>query len=267
MSIEVLSRLAAEDAALYVLSQTDVGSLHVGGEVFDALRFLRFAEESHRPGPVSLLSSEGGLPVQSDMLDSVAKLDSKFSQASRDTVRDNFLVNNRFVAGAELGIDGVMSLLQSVCKDVLLTDAGLAILENDSQSKDSILTLCKLILIKASRSNSGASTLFHLLEQYPTHRPVAVSSMAKPLIIRIRAGGSGNGRPELICGCSCSTFYRLSSGLDEEEEEGRLVEAIFEDAAALPVELIGTGGTVKLGSWPRPAPSALVTVTVTPSTS
>jgi len=96
---------------------------------------------------------------------------------------------------------------------------------------------------------------------------LAVLSMAKPLIFRIRAGGSGDGRPELVCGCSCSTFYRLSSGLDQEEEEGRLVEAIFEDTAALPVELLGAGGTVKLGSWPRPAPSALVTVAVTPSTS
>ena len=95
---------------------------------------------------------------------------------------------------------------------------------------------------------------------------LAVLSMAKPLIFRIRAGGSGDGRPELVCGCSCSTFYRLSSGLDQEEEEGRLVEAIFEDAAVLPVELLGAGGAIKLGSWPRPAPSALVTVTVTPST-
>jgi hypothetical protein len=159
-------------------------------------------------------------------------------------------------------------LLQSICKDVLLSDAGLAILDNDSKSRDAILNLCKVILIKASRSNSGASTLFHLMEQHPTLRPVAVSSMAKPLVIRIRAGGSGNGRPELVCACSCSTFYRLSSGLEQEEGEGKLVEAVFEDAAALPVELLGAEGTVRLSKWPRPAPNALVTVTAcTPSTS
>jgi len=219
---------AGADAAGFSAAYYDFDSLwpddrenrELVSSCLQAARFLRFAEASLRShGQVESRNSSHGNDVvegvevrrrvASDPLPSGDALHRKAIQAKKDMARDTFVINNRSFLGASLGPEGVIACLVGIMEGVLL-EVGIVL--EQSTSRSSLKTLAEALLIKSSRSNSGAQSLFFLCDllagQNKQLRPVAASDLALPLIIRVGVTGGGSS-VTLECTCKCVSYFRI----------------------------------------------------------
>ena len=151
----------------------------------------------------------------------------KVNQAAKDFARDSFVINSKPHLGAELGVGLVEHLVATM--EAVLDDVGLRLDLPEAvptAPQTGLVSLAEALMVKASRSNSGAQSLFFLHEQFCSQgsarlRPVAASDLAKPLLLRVRASGLGGGAASLECSCVCTSYYRMRAqpGPDDDDDD------------------------------------------------
>lgn len=185
----------------------------------------------------------------------------KDRQLKKDVERDRILLNGVRISGADIGIEGVIHAVGSIC-DTVLSECVIAPLEQDLKSE-----LIRVVLGKASRTHSGGITFQALQSIIDGNQKMLMpqSSITPPIQLKIYAGAfptsttfsfssSGTFSPQtissekrwgLICAVKCESIFQVQDRDVEDMDRARegqrppvMVRSTYEDFIMLEVKLL-----------------------------
>ena len=176
--------------------------------------------------------------------------DSSLKQLKRDLERDKVSINGLRISGSEIGMDGLIKLLDMKIVEILRVGQFPPI------EKAVLKSLVMEILRKGSRTNSGYLCYENIQQMIDETKTMLVplSTLAKPIAISLSIGGlSETSHWGLLCSISCLSFFHVVSSAEHpsdgtEGQEKVVIVGVYEQVLLLKLDVGSKHSAIDMSS-------------------
>lgn len=176
--------------------------------------------------------------------------DSSLKQLKRDLERDKVSINGHRISGSEVGMDGIVKIMETKIMDILRVG------QLPPIEKAVLKSLVMEILRKGSRTNSGYLCYENIQQMIDETKAMLVplSTLAKPIAITLSIGClSETSHWGLLCSTSCLTFFHIISSTKHPSDrtggqEKVVIVGIYEQVLLLKLDVASKYSAIDMSS-------------------